>query len=102
MTAGDQLVGHDVGHHDAVAFLDDVDRERPRRTFRRIGGSLLTALLNSEDPTRDAPEVDDATPGHHDILTGEVPRDATTNPQTQRDAPHGTGAEPGPAPGDGD
>jgi proteasome alpha subunit len=60
------------------------DRERPRRTFRRIGGRLLTALLNRDDPTRDAPVADDATPGHHDVLTGDAPRDASTNPQTQR------------------
>ncbi|HET8982417.1 MAG TPA: proteasome subunit alpha, partial [Pedococcus sp.] len=60
-----------------------LDRERPRRTFRRIGGTLLTALLNSEDPTRDAPTVDETAPGHHDTLTGETPRDAATNPQTQ-------------------
>ena len=60
-----------------------LDRERPRRTFRRLGGSLLTALLNSEDPTRDAPTVDETAPGHHDTLTGETPRDAATNPQTQ-------------------
>lgn len=61
-----------------------LDRERPRRTFRRIGGRLLTALLNRDDPTRDAPVADDATPGHHDILTGDAPRDSSTNPQTQR------------------
>jgi proteasome alpha subunit len=60
-----------------------LDRQRPRRTFRRLGGPLLTALLNKEDPTRDAPAVDDAMPGHHDTLTGEA-RDAATNPQTQR------------------
>jgi proteasome alpha subunit len=60
-----------------------LDRERPRRTFRRIGGTLLSALLNSEDPTRDAPTVDETAPGHHDTLTGETPRDAATNPQTQ-------------------
>jgi proteasome alpha subunit len=63
-----------------------LDRERPRRTFRRIGGSLLSALLSKDDPTRDAPPVDDPTPGRHDTLTGEGPRDASTNPQTQRNA----------------
>jgi proteasome alpha subunit len=52
-----------------------LDRNRPRRTFRRITGSLLGRLLSSEDPTRDAPAVDDAD---------ESAREATTNPQTQR------------------
>lgn len=61
-----------------------LDRERPRRTFRRIGGALLEALLSPQDPTHDAPSEDEPRPGHHDTLTGGVPRDASTNPQTQR------------------
>jgi proteasome alpha subunit len=62
-----------------------LDRERPRRTFRRLGGGLLEALLSSEDPTRDAPVEDDPTPGRHDTLTGEGSvRDSSGNPQTQR------------------
>jgi proteasome alpha subunit len=65
-----------------------LDRERPRRTFRRIGGSLLSALLSKDDPTMNAPTVDDTTPGRHDTLTGEgtagSPREGSTNPQTQR------------------
>jgi proteasome alpha subunit len=66
-----------------------LDRERPRRTFRRIGGSLLQALLSKDDPTSDAPSVDDPTPGRHDTLTGEgSPRDESTNPQTQRPEGH--------------
>ena len=60
-----------------------LDRGRPRRTFRRIGGSLLDALLSKDDPTHDAPSTDDPTPGQHDTLTGDV-RDESTNPQTQR------------------
>jgi proteasome alpha subunit len=70
-----------------------LDRERPRRTFRRIGGSLLTALLSKDDPTSDAPVTDDPTPGLHDTLTGEVSlRDEASNPQTQRpDAGEGDG-----------
>jgi proteasome alpha subunit len=63
-----------------------LDRERPRRTFRRIGGTLLRDLLNHSSRVTDAPSVDDATPGHHDILTGEAPRAEATNPQTQRPA----------------
>ncbi len=62
-----------------------LDRERPRRTFRRIVGGLLDALLSTEDPTHDAPSDDDPTPGRHDTLTGEgSARDDSTNPQTQR------------------
>jgi len=34
-----------------------LDRERPRRTFRRIGGGLLDALLSTDDPTSDARSV---------------------------------------------
>ncbi|HET7304107.1 MAG TPA: proteasome subunit alpha [Segeticoccus sp.] len=66
-----------------------LDRDRPRRTFRRLGGHLLDALLNHEDPTRDAPRQDDRTPGQRDTLTGEGdgPPPTTgqthTNPETQ-------------------
>jgi proteasome alpha subunit len=71
--------------------VDVLDRERPRRTFRRIGGGLLSALLNRDSLVKDAPVEDDATPGHHDMLTGETlsgdaTRQASTNPQTQRPA----------------
>jgi proteasome alpha subunit len=54
-----------------------LDRQRPRRTFRRIAGPLLEDLLNSESPVSDAPVVDDGRPGHHDVLTGEVPTPET-------------------------
>jgi proteasome alpha subunit len=49
-----------------------LDRARPRRTFRRLEGPLLDALLSSEDPTRDVPADDDPTPGRHDTLTREA------------------------------
>ena len=49
-----------------------LDRARPRRTFRRLEGPLLEALLSSEDPTRDVPADDDPTPGRHDTLTREA------------------------------
>jgi len=49
-----------------------LDRARPRRTFRRIEGPLLEALLSSDNPTRDVPSHDDPTPGRHDTLTGEA------------------------------
>ena len=48
-----------------------LDRARPRRTFRRLAGPLLDALLSSEDPTTDLPEHDDPIPGRHDTLTGQ-------------------------------
>lgn len=49
-----------------------LDRARPRRTFRRLAGPLLVALLSTEDPTTDVPVDDDRTPGHHDTLSGEA------------------------------
>ena len=49
-----------------------LDRARPRRTFRRLAGPLLDALLSSENPTKDVPSDDDAAPGRHDTLTGEI------------------------------
>jgi hypothetical protein len=68
-----------------------LDRTRPRRTFRRIAGDLLAALLSPGDPTRDAPQEEthggrrDAGDGAtHPEATGESPRHTATNPQTQR------------------
>ncbi|MBT0771937.1 proteasome subunit alpha [Kineosporia sp. J2-2] len=63
-----------------------LDRARPRRAFRRLGGPLLSALLAPDDPTTDVPRSDDSRPGAHDTLTGE---------ETPR-------PEPGPAPATGD
>ncbi len=85
-----------------------LDRTRPRRTFRRIAGPLLEALLSETDPTRDAP-TDEAHPGHRDVLTGEPhqdaagssPRHTSTNPQTQRPADAATAGGVSPHP-DGD
>ncbi|WP_353950047.1 proteasome subunit alpha [Knoellia sp. S7-12] len=57
-----------------------LDRTRSRRTFRRINGDLLAQLLSEDDPTDDVPPVD------HDS-----PRQAASNPQTQR---HGDEATP--------
>ncbi|MDE9367425.1 proteasome subunit alpha [Luteipulveratus sp. YIM 133132] len=67
-----------------------LDRNRPRRTFRRLGGPLLEALLDQGDPTSDVPSTDDPTPGTHEVLTGETgeaagpARPETSNPQTQQ------------------
>lgn len=52
-----------------------LDRHRPRRTFRRIAGTLLADLLRPDSAVSHAPETDDRTPGHHDVLTGESERE---------------------------
>ena len=57
-----------------------LDRARPRRTFRRIAGPLLDALLSTEDPTTDVPVEDDPAPGRHDTLTGQNPPADTPGP----------------------
>ncbi len=44
-----------------------LDRTRPRRTFRRLSGSALTALLSPADPTTDVPADGDEPPPHHDV-----------------------------------
>lgn len=70
-----------------------LDRRRPRRTFRRLGGPLLDALLDEASTTHDVPTKDDSRPGLHDTLTeahsgvedgAQVGHDST-NPQTQRE-----------------
>jgi proteasome alpha subunit len=57
-----------------------LDRARPRRTFRRVSGPLLDALLSSEDPTMDVPADDDPAPGRHDTLTGQSAPDDPPEP----------------------
>ena len=47
-----------------------LDRDRPRRKFRRIVGPLLRALIAEDDPTTDAP-TDEERPGKHSILSGD-------------------------------
>lgn len=47
-----------------------LDRQRPRRTFRRLAGHLLEQLLASDNPLTDLPSSDDPRPGLHDTLTG--------------------------------
>lgn len=39
-----------------------LDRQRPRRAFRRLTGALLTRLLSPADPTSDVPHDDDSVP----------------------------------------
>ncbi len=51
-----------------------LDRHRPRRLFRRLNGILLGRLLSEDDPISEVPDDD------------VIPRDATTNPQTQRES----------------
>jgi proteasome alpha subunit len=56
-----------------------LDRQRPRRAFRRLAGPLLERLLQPDDPTSDVPHTDDPRPGLHDTLTGETPEDGETS-----------------------
>ena len=55
-----------------------LDRQRPRRAFRRLAGPLLERLLASDDPTSDVPRTDDDRPGPHDTLTGDERRNQET------------------------
>ncbi|QDO88762.1 proteasome subunit alpha [Ornithinimicrobium ciconiae] len=93
-----ELLGlrEDEGHRDlgpAELEVAVLDRRRPRRTFRRLGGPLLDALLRGDSGTADVPTRDDSRPGSHDTLT-EYDTDEpgldpaghdTSNPQTQRE-----------------
>jgi proteasome alpha subunit len=63
-----------------------LDRLRPRRTFRRIAGPLLENLLNVDSAVSDAPVDDDGRPGHHDVLTGQVPETPGTDQPPRADA----------------
>ena len=72
-----------------------LDRERPRRTFRRIGGALLDALLSTRRPharrpVRGRPHTGSPRHAHRRAgrgrRAGTSQRDASTNPQTQRPA----------------
>jgi proteasome alpha subunit len=81
-----------------------LDRQRPRRKFRRIAGQLLEDLLSTDSEVSDAPELDDDRPGHHDVLMGE--RRETTpgteqppNPAGRDDTPR-PGIPPAPPPDD--
>jgi proteasome alpha subunit len=56
-----------------VAILD---RQRPRRAFRRLTGPLLEALLAPDNPTTDVPEDDDSRPGSHDTLSEGQPAES--------------------------
>jgi proteasome alpha subunit len=80
-----------------------LDRQRPRRKFRRIAGQLLEDLLNTDNEISDAPELDDDRPGHHDVLMGERRETPGTeqppNP-AGRDDPARTGKPPATAPDD--
>ena len=68
-----------------------LDRNRPRRAFRRLAGPLLERLLDEGDPTRDVPAADDARPGPHDTLTGEVAPPAGQEPGGGSGTPGGEG-----------
>ena len=70
LAAGDNGERREIGA--AQLEVAVLDRDRPRRTFRRIVGPLLTRLLSSEDPTADAPLADEKHPGHPEVLSGET------------------------------
>ncbi|GLY18281.1 proteasome subunit alpha [Kineosporia rhizophila] len=74
-----------------------LDRARPRRAFRRLGGPLLEALLAPDDPTTDVPSSDDARPGAHDTLTGDQTPPAAPAPAPEPGDPVST--EPDQQPG---
>jgi len=67
-----------------VAILD---RQRPRRAFRRLAGPLLERLLTPDDPTTDAPPTDDLRPGMHDTLTGDGGHPAPSDGEGDTSAP---------------
>ncbi len=69
-----------------VAILD---RQRPRRAFRRLTGPLLEALLAPDNPTTDVPEEDDTKPGSQDTLSENLPAESgeTSPPAQPTDAP---------------
>ena len=95
------------GHRDLSAGELEVavlDRRRPRRTFRRLAGPLLDALLDEESSTADVPTQDEPRAGLHDTLTqpgtngtdtpapadgipgpDRAPGRDSSNPQTQRE-----------------
>jgi proteasome alpha subunit len=73
-----------------------LDRQRPRRTFRRIAGRLLDDLLSADSAVSDAPLTDDGRPGHHDVLTG-APADATVPETPGTDQPPRADADPLPS-----
>jgi proteasome alpha subunit len=68
-----------------------LDRQRPRRTFRRIAGRLLDDLLSADSAVSDAPMIDDGRPGHHDILTG---REASVPETPGTDQPPSAESDP--------
>ena len=68
-----------------------LDRERPRRTFRRLGGPLLDRLLGVEDATARLPREDERAPGPHDTPTGT--REGVHAPTADPEGP----LQPGPA-----
>jgi len=68
-----------------------IDRERPRRTFRRISGHLLEDLLSSESRVTGLPVEAEGAPGHHHNLTGDPP----VTPGTQIPGPGEHDVAPG-------
>ena len=61
-----------------------LDRERPRRTFRRIAGPLLDRLLSARTPPPGCPARTSRRPGRHDTLS-QGQQDGHAPPPTPRD-----------------
>ena len=73
LAAGENGERRDIGA--AQLEVAVLDRERPRRTFRRVDGPLVSRLLSSEDPLVDAP-VTDTDADHPEVLRGDIGPDA--------------------------
>ncbi|GAA3612795.1 proteasome subunit alpha [Kineosporia mesophila] len=103
LTLAVEMLGRDSTNGADRALTPDrlevavLDRARPRRAFRRLGGQLLEALLAPDDPTTDVPSSDDSRPGAHDTLTGEQAPPSPVNPVPQAGDPVST--EPDQEPG---
>jgi proteasome alpha subunit len=74
-----------------------LDRQRPRRAFRRLAGPLLARLLSPDDPVHDVPHTDEPGPGLHDTLSrvdeNGVPAPGSSQADDRRGGPAGE-AEP--------
>jgi proteasome alpha subunit len=66
-----------------------LDRLRPRRAFRRLGGPLLERLLAEDDPTIDVPHTDEQGPGRRDTLTSAPDGGAGNPPEPSGDGTAG-------------
>ncbi|MDN5789379.1 MAG: proteasome subunit alpha [Micrococcales bacterium] len=73
-----------------------LDRERPRRAFRRIVRPLLERLLSAQDSTANAPASDEAHVGHPEVLSGQPDDAAAPSTDGEPDARGDAGGLAGP------